>query len=332
MEKKRTWVAASALVLALLCVREARATNMPPVTWYPAATTNYDSSRAPIDMVVIHKAEGSALSAAYTFQNPGRQASAHYSVGDDVVYQMVDEGATAWHDGNYAYNQRSIGIENGGYTYRDDFTDAHYHLLAQLVANICERHGIPEDRGHIIGHNEVPDPYHPGEFGGVDHHTDPGPYFNWSYFISLVRAYSGGGSTGGGGGGSVTNQGVSIQTGTLNVRASAWGTIIGQVHQDQAYVATGNSSQGFIEIWFRGQTAWVYASYTTPLQHWAARVDVPDLNARDAPSLSGAIVGQVHQGQIYIQLQATTQWRQVSYDENPRWIYFDYSTGLNVSG
>src|SRR2546429_476351 len=39
---------------------------------------------------------------------------------------------------------------------------------------------VPAARSHIIGHNEVP---------GTDH-SDPGPTWNWTYYMSLVRACS----------------------------------------------------------------------------------------------------------------------------------------------
>src|SRR4051812_113843 len=90
-----------ALACALLAAGEAHATPKPATTSYPAAKTNYDWSRSHINLIVIHKAEGSAYSAAVTFANPTRHGSAHYSVGPGVVYQMVDERATAWHCGNY---------------------------------------------------------------------------------------------------------------------------------------------------------------------------------------------------------------------------------------
>ncbi|WP_435879105.1 hypothetical protein [Streptomyces griseoluteus] len=44
---------------------------------------------------------------------------------------------------------------------------------------------VAGDRTHIVGHSEVP---------GNDH-TDPGPYGDWSYYMSLVRGPSGGTTT-----------------------------------------------------------------------------------------------------------------------------------------
>ena len=58
---------------------------------------------------------------------------------------------------------------------------------AHLVRSIALRYNIPRDRTHIIGHFEVPDTAHPGHFGGRNGHTDPGPYWDWDYFMALVR-------------------------------------------------------------------------------------------------------------------------------------------------
>ncbi len=43
--------------------------------------------------------------------------------------------------------------------------------------------GIPKTRANIRGHNEMP---------GNDH-TDPGPHWNWNYYMSLVNSGGGGG-------------------------------------------------------------------------------------------------------------------------------------------
>jgi peptidoglycan hydrolase-like protein with peptidoglycan-binding domain len=48
------------------------------------------------------------------------------------------------------------------------------------VCAIARRYGIPVDRAHIVGHNELP---------GTDH-SDPGPTWNWNYYMSLVRGCS----------------------------------------------------------------------------------------------------------------------------------------------
>jgi hypothetical protein len=55
---------------------------------------------------------------------------------------------------------------------------------------IARRSLIPIDRRHIIGHYQVPDPNDPLQGGGIDNHTDPGRYWNWRYFLRLVRAFA----------------------------------------------------------------------------------------------------------------------------------------------
>ena len=115
---------------------------------------NYDTSRKPITHVVIHWIVGSLASADATFKNPARGASAHYGIENSTVFQWVDEAHTAYHAGNYAYNQKSIGIEHSAAPDRVA-SEATYQSSGQLVKEICQRHNIPLDRTHIVGHKEV---------------------------------------------------------------------------------------------------------------------------------------------------------------------------------
>jgi peptidoglycan hydrolase-like protein with peptidoglycan-binding domain len=93
--------------------------------------------------------------------------------------QFVAEGDTAYHA--RAANPYSIGIEHE-YDPRHAIphTNAQYRSSALLVCAIAKRYGIPTDRAHIIGHNEI---------RGTDH-SDPGPTWNWTYYMSLVNACS----------------------------------------------------------------------------------------------------------------------------------------------
>jgi peptidoglycan hydrolase-like protein with peptidoglycan-binding domain len=185
-----TLVAGVGLALAAPGSAQAQVTK-PAVRWLPAARGNYTpSSRTRITQVVIHKAQGS--NAAGWFANPRSSASAHYDVHYDAsIYQSVADDDIAWHAGNSAVNRASIGIEHAGYAQRADTSDAMYRASARLVAWICRRYGIPIDRRHIIGHAEVPHPRIPGRFGGANGHWDPGPHWNWTYYMSLVRSYAG---------------------------------------------------------------------------------------------------------------------------------------------
>ncbi|MFB7323263.1 N-acetylmuramoyl-L-alanine amidase [Streptomyces sp. NPDC056190] len=164
--------------------RVAGAVDSMGARWVAASPANYRPADRPddyrIDRVVIHVTQGSYASAVKVFQDPGHGAAAHYIVGaDGHVTQMIRELDVAFHAGNRAYNERSVGIEHEGFV--DDassFTDAMYAASARLTAGICGRYGISVDREHIIGHVEVP---------GADH-TDPGPHWDWDRYIRLVRA------------------------------------------------------------------------------------------------------------------------------------------------
>jgi len=171
-------------------------TDYPPAAWVPASTNNYSvANRAndyPVDLIVIHDIEGSYASGIRTFQDPNRHASAHYVVSyTGLTTQMVREKDIAWHAGNWDYNTRAIGIEHEGYAWTPGlYTNAEYIASAHIAAAICSRWGVPLDRQHVIGHNQVPDPNNPSLFGGSDHHTDPGPYWNWTYYMAVAQVYA----------------------------------------------------------------------------------------------------------------------------------------------
>ena len=167
----------------------------PGTTWVPASASNFTAANRPydyrIDKIVIHETQGSYAGTVNWFGNSRARSSAAFVVRslDGAVTQMVHEKDIAWHAGNWPYNTRSIGIEHEGYVGDCSWnTDAMYRGSAQLVAQLATRYAIPVDRAHIIGHDEVPDPNHPGLHGGADHHTDPGSCWNWDYYLSLVRA------------------------------------------------------------------------------------------------------------------------------------------------
>ena len=171
--------------------------DYPSAYWIPASPSNYTVSDRPVsyqvNMIVIHDIEGSFNSAITAFQDPTRAGSAHYVISrKGRIAQMVDESNIAWHAGNWDYNTRSIGIEHEGYAnLYGSFTVAEYKASANLAASICSRWGVPMDRNHVIGHYQVPDPTNPLLFGGLEHHYDPGKYWNWTYYMSLARSYAG---------------------------------------------------------------------------------------------------------------------------------------------
>jgi len=166
--------------------------DYPWALWEPASTRNYTfadrQNDVAITRLVIHVAEGGFASTYQWFKNPGVGASAHYVVSSTgQVAQMVPEHDIAWHAGNWLYNETSVGIEHAGYTYGAPFPSAEYRGSARLAGYLARKYAITPDRSHVIGHNQVPDPNHPGEYGGVSHHTDPGPHWNWPLYMAYLR-------------------------------------------------------------------------------------------------------------------------------------------------
>ncbi|MFC9120882.1 N-acetylmuramoyl-L-alanine amidase [Streptomyces sp. NPDC057067] len=172
--------------------RKAGELDYAPASWVAASEGNWRRADRPddygVDRVIIHVTQGSYASAVRVFQDPAHQAATHYIVGQNGrVTQMIRELDVAYHAGNRSFNERSVGIEHEGFVDRpQDFTKAMYESSARLTAAICKRYGIPMDREHIIGHVEVP---------GTDH-TDPGPHWDWTRYMKLVRAASTGGTEG----------------------------------------------------------------------------------------------------------------------------------------
>ncbi|TDD28789.1 amidase [Kribbella turkmenica] len=155
------------------------AVDYPGAIWNAASGSNYRVGRTEaISTIVVHVTQGSYAGTISWFKNPSSQVSAHYVVrsSDGQVTQMVAEKDTAWHV--RSANPYTIGIEHEGWVDQPSwFTDAMYRSSAALTRNIADRRGIPKDRAHIKGHNEIP---------GNDH-TDPGPHWNWNYYMELVN-------------------------------------------------------------------------------------------------------------------------------------------------
>jgi N-acetyl-anhydromuramyl-L-alanine amidase AmpD len=163
--------------------------------WYPASPMNYAiayrPSSNPIAVVIIHVAQGSFTSVINWFQNPSAKVSTHYTIrsSDGFIAQSVREQDIARHAGNPTYNEASISIEHEGYV--DDtsyFTEVMYRSSAKLTAYLAHKYGIPVDRRHIIGHDEVPHPRKAGRYGGINSHRDPGPLFDWEKYMNYVYA------------------------------------------------------------------------------------------------------------------------------------------------
>jgi N-acetyl-anhydromuramyl-L-alanine amidase AmpD len=152
-----------------------------------------------VQYVIVHVIQGSYSGCISWFKNPSAKVSAHYVVSKGgSITQMVHESDTGWHAGNWSYNQRSIGIEHVGFATKP-FAEAEYAASAKLVDHLLGKYGIPRDRAHVIGHDQIPNGTKIASssppcltspkacesdvrYGGASHHTDPGVW-EWATFM-----------------------------------------------------------------------------------------------------------------------------------------------------
>lgn len=178
--------------------------------WTPSPN-NSSRSGASVDYVVIHTCEGSYSGCWGWLTNGASGVSAHYVVNDSgsEVRQLVDEDRKAWHiSANYdcannggtecwrdgtAMNSVSVGIEHAGYASQTTWNPGLISRSSELTCGITQRHGIPRDSYHIVGHGQL-QPWN---------RTDPGANWPWSDYLSQVDVECGGGGGGGGGGATV---------------------------------------------------------------------------------------------------------------------------------
>ncbi|MBV1949232.1 N-acetylmuramoyl-L-alanine amidase [Streptomyces sp. BV129] len=136
--------------------------------------------------IVIHDTEGGWDGVMNLIQDP-TYVSWNYTIRstDGLIAQHVKAKDVAWHAGNWDVNARSVGIEHEGFLTDPDawYTEAMYRSSARLVKYLSRAYGVPLDRQHILGHENVPGPT-ASTVPGM--HTDPGPYWDWRHYFELL--------------------------------------------------------------------------------------------------------------------------------------------------
>lgn len=170
---------------------------------FPTDCTNKcDTTRGgnSVGFIVIHDTEGGWDASVATLQNDSGKSVQYIVDTDGTVGQFVPESYTAWHDGNYYYNQRSVGIEHVGY-FNKTYPDTEYDASAKLVGYLTNKYSVPKDREHIGGHDQIPNgnvmpessPFCEAapatcetgsSYGGASNHRDPG---DWEWCTYMPR-------------------------------------------------------------------------------------------------------------------------------------------------
>ena len=110
----------------------------------------------------------------------GIRVSSHFFIRrDGDLIQFVPCGLRAWHAGSSQWRGRgrcndfSVGVELEG-SDLVPFRDAQYHALARLTRELGAAYPIED----VVGHADIA----PGR------KTDPGPFFDWDRYRSLLAA------------------------------------------------------------------------------------------------------------------------------------------------
>lgn len=116
---------------------------------YEASTNNYTQGRNGYSVCKItpHHMAGvlSAEQCGRIFQNPNRQASSNYGIGNDgEIACYVGEENRAWTSGNRENDYQAITIEVSDCEYSDPWTisDKAWDSLVNLCVDICRRYNF----------------------------------------------------------------------------------------------------------------------------------------------------------------------------------------------
>lgn len=139
----------------------------------PANSNNYSVGRngKKIEMITIHHMAGvlSATECGKLFQDENRKASSHYGIGKDgEIGQYVDESNTAYTNGNFDSNQRSVTIETSNSQVGGSYpiSDKVLKVLINLIADIAKRNnlGTLVKRKNLTWHKMYTATACPGEY------------------------------------------------------------------------------------------------------------------------------------------------------------------------
>jgi N-acetylmuramoyl-L-alanine amidase len=157
---------------------------MPQIKWIGSPNFYPGRGGHKIIAIVNHIMCGSLAGTDEWFKNRSSQVSAHYGVGKDgTIHQYVRDEDTAWAVGQVNHptwalfdqtgghpNMCTISIEHEGQP-EDGLTEAQYQATLWLHKQLIQKHGIPADSDHIIGHDKL---------DSVNRKDCPGPKFPWA--------------------------------------------------------------------------------------------------------------------------------------------------------
>ena len=255
--------------------------------------------------IVLHytgNAKDTAYNNAKYFNGGNRNASAHYFVDDNNIYQVVEDNKGAWHVGNTkteVNNKNSIGIEmccSGNYQVSSK-TEAN---AIELVKHLMAKYNIPI--ANVRTHAEVT------KYGKTCPNWNANNWQRWNNFkAKLVAKPTIQPTTSNGTWLSGSNFRVRIKE-TLNIRktASFDAPIVGQVHKYDVYTIVSvenglgklKSGVGYISMNTK-YVEKVETKQTTSFKEYKVKVTCDSLNVRKEPTTASKVATVVHKGQVY---------------------------------
>ena len=277
---------------------------MLPITRMISPYNHYDYNNP--KYIILHytgNSKDTAYNNAKYFNGGNRNASAHYFVDDNNIYQVVEDNKGAWHVGNTkteVNNKNSIGIEmccSGNYQISEK-TEAN---AIELVKHLMAKYNIPI--ANVRTHAEVT------KYGKTCPNWSANNWSRWNNFKAKIVAQPQPQqpTTSNGTWLSGSNFQVRIKE-TLNIRKSASfdAPIVGQVHKYDVYTIVSvenglgklKSGVGYISM----NTKYVEKVETkqaSTFKEYKVKVTCDSLNVRKEPTTASRVVTVVHKGQVY---------------------------------
>jgi len=211
MKNKNSSKLFAVAVSTLACAGMAKAsTDYGPAIWRSACSGHWNTTGNGHKFLVVHDMEGyyayevssggglrscSTTVSVHYAVNGKQDTSTDYAAGE--VTQFVRESYYAWHA--RCWNGSSAGVEHEGFRSNPAwYTDAMYNSSSALYRHLADHYGIAKDRNHIVGHDAKSSSAwvswanaNLGINASCNTHDDPGPYWDWSRFMSLINPVTG---------------------------------------------------------------------------------------------------------------------------------------------
>jgi hypothetical protein len=157
--------------------------------------------------------------------------------------------------------------------------------------------------------------------------VDPGRFFDWARFMSLVRGGSETPTTAIGlatvvAGAVATKTLVEVVTDGVAVHSSPGGQALGRVDRRMRFVATASTS-GWTRITWAGRRAWVSTAGVRGVSGEVEVVTAGALNVRAGPSTSANVIGLTGRDQAYHRLARAL----IQFDHRRAWVHTDHTRG-----